>query len=202
MAVVLVVFCVFCLITKDQASQADTDGDEIVIDLEKILGMDTSVKSVNALSYEEEYGIAYFEGTSAEDFAGELCGQADGAELTSSWQEDDLLVSVYSNDLYYIYVESDTGTDEIHYFQISIFDWEEAGENADIFTAAMELLGYEYICENDEEGKESVSESLEGYVQEINDGNLSFTSIIVFDSSCVEFFTDESGYPTCEVLAY
>lgn len=219
MAIVLVLFCVWALVSKGNGAQADSGSSEIVIDLDKILGLDSlngSVKSTNAQTYEEEYGIAYFEGTSAQDFAAALCEAAGGATFTDSWsdyyfistdddsetQQEDLTVNVYSNNLYYIYVEADSVTDEIHYFQVSVFDWEEAGEYADFFAGAMELLGYEYICENNEEDIDLIYESLQEFVQEIEDGNSWYTGIILFDTSCVSFFTDEYGYPTCEILAY
>ena len=204
MSIVFVVFCVLCLATKGSA--ADSGTKEISIDLDEIvegfLNLDNSIKSINAEFYEAEYGITYFEGTEGKAFYEELCDAAGGEDFTDSYEEDGLQIYINSNDVYYIYVESDITTDEIHYFQISIMDWEEAGGSADIFLTAAELLGYDHIF-NDEDDftMDDYTESLQEFCEQYEEG-LDCSSTIIGASTCISFFTDTYDWPTCEIFAY
>ena len=204
MAIVFIVFCTWCLLEKDEG-QSSLGNKQIVLDLDldEWLGGDTSVKSVNAEMYEEEYGIAYFEGILATDYAQALCEAAGGMDYAESWEEYGYLVSTYMNDNYYIYIEADVETDEIHYIQVSILDWEAVGENADIFEIAAELLGYETFCgEALEDDIDTFYELLEDFEQMTKEGSTESSCIIIYESSCVQFFMDDYGYPTFEIIAY
>ena len=196
---VLVIFTVWCLLTKSEDDTVYTDGDTYII-----MEMSEEEKQTNAQSYEEDYPISYWEGTSGE----ELCSLAEAmldeieiTEFTVSFEGDSYQVYKTTNYVCSVYIEADKETDEVHYLKTDILDWDGAELNAEIFLDVIELLGEEYIYDDDLTYEDLYEEVESCTGAENEDYEEGYDLIIIADSYVMEIFENEYGYPSCEIMA-
>ena len=157
-------------------------------------------KQANAAEYEEADGIVYWEGTCAADFFTALCEDAQINAAAEAAEGENFAVYRAQGDLYYIYIEADPETDEIHYFRIDVLDVQDAASSAAFFVNAVTALGVSDFYDADITQEVFAADAAEA-CEQIAENPGSYSLIGGTAASCYEIFTNDSDGPSFEVLA-